>query len=312
MQNLLSPGTRSLSARRAKSTARRRVSRRSKISSTQKHSEVRNGERSFCSRSSILGAFARRGRARRRFRRGRRPRSRLPAARSPTRREPRIAQGKPPRRLVDRAGDAEHVAHQKGAPRHGRLVDRGHRAHAFSDRLRLFGFEPDMEPGTVAEIDHRQVEGLGKVDKADDLVAGIRGPAAAVEKRVRCHDRDRHAVDPREAGDHRTAEHAAHLEKRALVDHRFDDRPHLVDLPRVARDHGEEELVTAFGVVGLRTFRQHLEHRGRQVGEEPAGRLQTPPPQCRPRGRPHRNASGFPSRPIEPVKLLAFQRVHHQ
>jgi hypothetical protein len=41
------------------------------------------------------------------------------------------------------------------------------------------------------------------------------------------------AVDARQAGDDRAAEVAAHLEERTLVDHRLDDRAHLVDLRRL-------------------------------------------------------------------------------
>src|SRR5881392_707200 len=96
------------------------------------------------------------------------------------------------------------------------------------------------------------MEGLGEIDEADDLVASVRGPAAAVEERVARQHRDRQAVDPRETRDDRSAEQAAHLEERALVDHRLDDRPHLVDLAAVARDRLEQELVAALGLVGLR------------------------------------------------------------
>jgi hypothetical protein len=37
----------------------------------------------------------------------------------------------------------------------------------------LFGLLADQEAGAVHQVDHRQVEGLGQVDEADHLLAGV-------------------------------------------------------------------------------------------------------------------------------------------
>ena len=55
------------------------------------------------------------------------------------------------------------------------------------------------------------------------------------------------ALEPGEARDDGAAEHSADLEERALVDHRLDDRPHLVDAPAVARHHVDEKFVGRAG-----------------------------------------------------------------
>ena len=95
----------------------------------------------------------------------------------------------------------------------------------------------------------------------------------------------------------RAAEHAAHLEERALVDDRLDDRAHPVDLAAVARDRVEQQLLAPLAdrrCAGRAAAT--LVDRGGQVGQEAPGAVRTPPPRCRPRGRRRRRASGSPSR----------------
>src|SRR3546814_7033119 len=67
----------------------------------------------------------------------------------------------------------------------------------------------------VDEMHHRQVEGFGQIDEAGDLVCCIGRPAAAIVIGIAGEDRHRPAVQPRQAGDHRAAVHAAHLEERS-------------------------------------------------------------------------------------------------
>jgi hypothetical protein len=105
------------------------------------------------------------------------------------------------------------------------------------------------------------VKGFREIDKADDLVARVGGPRAAIEERIARHDRDRQPVHERESGDDGPPEHAAHLEKGALVDNRVDDRAHLVDLAAVARDRFEQEFLAPVRVVVARQPRRQLEHR---------------------------------------------------
>ena len=100
--------------------------------------------------------------------------------RTPIGRRPRIAHRKAVGRLMHHAGDAKGIAHDDGAPGNGGLVDRGHRAHAVTDGGGLLGLEPDHEARAIHQIDHRQMEGLGEVDPANDLLAGVRRPRSAV------------------------------------------------------------------------------------------------------------------------------------
>src|SRR5438067_746524 len=150
---------------------------------------------------------------------------------------------------VGRAGDPEHVADDHRAPRDRRLPDRGHRADALLDRAGPLGLLADEEAGAVDEIDDGQVEGLREVHEALDLLAGVRGPGAAVEERIARHQRHGPAVEAREAGDHRAAVERPEREERAPVDDRLDDRAHLVRLADVVRDRAEEPGLAAPGVV---------------------------------------------------------------
>ena len=172
---------------------------------------------------------------------------------------------------VRRAGNAERVAHDHRAPGHARLVDGGHGAHAVADGGGLLRLQPDQEARTVAQIDDRQVEGLGHVDEAHDLGAGVRRPGAAVVVGIARQDRHRQAVEAREAGDHRPPEHLAHLEERALVDDCVDDGAHLVDLAPVARDDAEQALLAPVGRIAALGPRRDAVDRRRQVGQEAAG-----------------------------------------
>src|SRR3981189_193015 len=114
------------------------------------------------------------------------------------------------------------------------------------------------------------MERLGEVDEADDLVAGIGRPAAAIDEGIARQHRAPPAVAPRQAGDDRATPLLADLEERAAIDAGFDDRPDAIDLAAVARDGVEQGGVAAAGiVVGRRPLAEAID-RGRQVGEEPS------------------------------------------
>jgi hypothetical protein len=57
------------------------------------------------------------------------------------------------------------------------------------------------------------MEGLGHVEEARHLLAGVGRPAAAVEHRIARHHRHRPAIDAGEAGRDRAAVELAHLEE---------------------------------------------------------------------------------------------------
>ena len=141
------------------------------------------------------------------------------------------------------AGDAERVAHDDGAPRHGGLVDRRHRAHAVADGRRLLSLQPDHEARTIHQIDHRQMEGLGEIDPAHHLLARLRRPRAAIVEGIAGHQQHRTAFEPGKPGDDRAAEIGAHLEEPALVHHGVDDRAHLVDLAPIARHRLQQQFL---------------------------------------------------------------------
>ena len=67
------------------------------------------------------------------------------------------------------------------------------------------------------------------------------------------------------------AEIGAHLEERALVDHRVDDRAHLVDLAAVARHRLHQRFLRALRIVVAGYGRRQLVDRRRQIGEETPG-----------------------------------------
>ena len=110
------------------------------------------------------------------------------------------------------------------------------------------------------------MERLGEVDEAHDLLARVRRPGAAVMERIARHQRHGDAVEAGEAGDDGAAEHAAHLEERALVDDRLDDGPHLVDLAAIARHVCEQLRVGARDRIGALRARRDLVDRLRHVG----------------------------------------------
>src|SRR6267378_6912931 len=96
------------------------------------------------------------------------------------------------------------------------------------------------------------MEGLGEVDEADDLVAGVGRPAAAIEEGVARQHGDRPAVEPRQAGDDRAAPQLADLEERAAIDAGVDDRPDAIDLAAIARHRLEQAGLAAMGIVVAR------------------------------------------------------------
>src|SRR5438874_2089427 len=109
-----------------------------------------------------------------------------------------------------------------------------------TDGCGLLGLEPDHETRTIHQIDHRQMEGLGEVDPAHHLLAGVCRPRSAIVKGIARKHEHGAALKTRKPYDDRAAEIRTHFEERALVDDRVDDGPHLVDLTAVAW-HGVEQ-----------------------------------------------------------------------
>ena len=184
---------------------------------------------------------------------------------------PGVAGGEALAVAVGGAGDAEEVADDDGAPGHGGLEEGGHGADAVADGGVLFGLGADKEAGAVDEVDDGEVEGLGEVDEADDFVAGVGGPGAAVVVGVGGEEGDGPAVDAGEAGDEGAAEIGADFEEGVVVDEGFDDGAHFVDLAPVAGDGGEEGFVAAVGVIGGGESWGEAVDGGGEVGEEASG-----------------------------------------
>src|SRR6185437_15936382 len=116
------------------------------------------------------------------------------------------------------------------------LVDRRERPGTMPDGGGLLAGDADDEARDVDEVHHRQMEGLAEIDETSHLVAGIGRPATAIEEGIARQHRDRPAVEPRQAGDDRTAPHLADLEEAAAIDAGLDDGPHAIDLAAIARD----------------------------------------------------------------------------
>jgi hypothetical protein len=166
------------------------------------------------------------------------------------------------------ARHAEDLADEDRHPGRSRLVDGGQRPRAPADGAGPLGLDPDDETGLVHEVDHREVEGVGEVHEAGELVGGVGGEAAAVDTRVGGDHRDGVAVEPGQPHDGRAAEAAAHLEQRAAVDHEADELSHVVRLaPAAGHDLAQLGLAPAGIVVG-RPPRRRLPGACRQVGEE--------------------------------------------
>ena len=172
--------------------------------------------------------------------------------------------------LVRGPGHTEHPPEDHRAPRHRGLVHRGQRPRAVADRGRLLGRRPDDEARLVDEVDDGQVERVGQIDEAGDLLAGLGRPAAAVHVGVAGEDGDGPAVEPGQTGHGRATPAAPDLREGVAVDERVDDRPDLVDLPPVAGDRVDQPVVAALRIValGLRRARRCVEHRRRQIREE--------------------------------------------
>src|SRR3546814_11226737 len=79
---------------------------------------------------------------------------------------------------MGRTGNAESLANDDRAPRHGCLVHGGNRASAMTDGAALLGFRADQEPGDIDDIHYRQVEGFGEIDETRALMRRTGGPAA--------------------------------------------------------------------------------------------------------------------------------------
>src|SRR5215471_18799382 len=173
--------------------------------------------------------------------------------------------------LVRRSRHPEAVAHDHRAPRHRRLPDGRHGAHALLDGARALRLEPDEEARTVHEIDHRKVEGLGEVHEALHLLTGVGRPRAAVEVGIAGEDGHRPAVEASESRDDRAAVQRADLEEGALVHHRLHDAAHLVRLADVARDCLDEPRLASRGRIGALAAWSDLVDGGRHVGEEATG-----------------------------------------
>src|SRR5215831_570565 len=97
---------------------------------------------------------------------------------------------------VRRARDAERLAHQDRAPWHLRLVDRGERTRAVANGSGPFRLEADDEARAIDEMHHREVEGVGEVDEAGDLLRRCGGPAAAINEGIARQHRDGPAIEP--------------------------------------------------------------------------------------------------------------------
>ena len=134
-----------------------------------------------------------------------------------------------------------------------------------------FRVDADDESGVVDEMHDREVEGVGEVDEASDLLRRVGCPPGAVEVRVAGQHRHRPAVDAGEPRHRRPAVPAADLEERVSVDDRVDDVTDLVDLPGVARDRVGEPVLTALGVVGWIDSGRRVVDRPGEVGEEGPG-----------------------------------------
>ena len=90
----------------------------------------------------------------------------------------------------------------------------------------------------------RRVEGLCRVDKFLHFFAGISGPTTAIGIGITRHQRDRPAIETSKPSNNGAAKHAAKLEKRPLVNHRFYDWTHLIDFANIPRDGVDQPFGT--------------------------------------------------------------------
>ena len=212
----------------------------------------------------------------------------LERQRAPAARRPRVAQAVAAAVCVRGAGHAERVPDDDRAPRHRRLPDGRHRAHALLDRPRLLGLEPDEKAGAVDEVDHGQVEGLRDVDEALDLLAGVRRPRAAVVVRIARHQRHRPAVEAREPGDDRAA--VERRRSRRTSPGRRPPRRSRASCTPCAGRAGSPRRATGRGAAGSSSrVRAAAGRRSTTASRRgSAARARRPLPPCRPRRRRRR------------------------
>ena len=151
--------------------------------------------------------------------------------------------------LLTLAGDAVELADDDGRPGHLAFAGDDDEASAGAFDAALFRFEADHEAGLVGEGDERKVEGVAELDEAHHLFAAS-DIGRGAEHRVIRHDADRVAIEPGEARDPGAAVERRDFEEGTSIDDGFDDLVGIVCTAPVARDDGEQALVTAAGVIG--------------------------------------------------------------
>ena len=192
----------------------------------------------------------------------------LDGQRAPVARRPPEAEAARAGLVVGRTSDAEGLADHDAGERGRQLAQRRERGRPEANRSALLGFLADEEPGTVFEMHDGQMERRSRVQQPDQLAAAIGGPAAAVHVGILGEHRHRPAVEARQPSNDRTSPALPDLEEAALIEHRLDDRPHLVDPPWLAGHDRDQFLVTALrAVAAAHALRQLVDVRG-QIRQE--------------------------------------------
>ena len=167
------------------------------------------------------------------------------------------------------SGDAVELPDDDGHPWHSGAQRRAHhlRSRAHDPLALLIGSH--HETGLVGEIDHRQVEGVAKLEETDDL--GTCGHIHGAPETFRIVEHDAHgiAVDPRESDDARASVMWRDLEKGTLVEYGIEDRMGIVNPALLARDQVQQGLVPSVRIVARLDPRRQPPDVVRKVGKEP-------------------------------------------
>ena len=193
---------------------------------------------------------------------------------APLGRRPRVQRREQVGIHLGRRAEPEEPAQHHDALRDRRLVDGGQRLRREPHRAGGLGAGADHQPGNVVEAHTGEVEGVGHVDEATELLAGGRVEPAPVVLGIGRHDGDRPAAQAGQAGDDRPPEQPRDLEEGALVHDGFYDPARLEHLAGRARDGIGEPVVTPVHRVGALQHGRQLEHRAGEVAEKSADPLE--------------------------------------
>ena len=190
------------------------------------------------------------------------------------RRRPRNAFEHAARPVVALAGHTIQLADDDREPRHARAQRGEHHLRAGADDAPPLLVGTDHEARFIGEVEHRQVERVAQLQKADHFGARRDIHRAAVEFRIVDHHTHGVTVDARESHHARAPVVRCDFEERILVEQRIQNLSGAVDPTFLPRYRRQQALVAARRRIARDHARWKLPHVVGQIAEEAADHVQ--------------------------------------